>query len=143
MTNLRKKVGDPVAKEEDPLRKQQKVDSGAAEQGGDEVEPDLAISRSDDVEKQTDGDKKPKDQVQDRPQKGEAHPHPQDAEQVVDQADRQPQEQRSHKGGGLVRHVDRHVSGTGGPTVPAFRPGPPRRSGSRLAPPLSDRRRPD
>lgn len=131
VTDLRKKIGSSVAKGQYKLRKQQEINGRAAEKSGNEIETDLPVPGRDDIEKKADGDEKPEQQVQQRPQQAEVYPDPQDAEQVIDHADGQPQDQRPHKGGGLVSHVDLHVSGTAGPAAPAFRPGPPHRSENR------------
>lgn len=68
VTDLRKKIGGSVAKGQYKLRKQQKINGRPAEKGGNEIEADLTIPSRDDIEKKADGDEKPEQQVQQRPQ---------------------------------------------------------------------------
>lgn len=142
VTDLRKEVGDPITKSQHKWRKEQKIENGAAKEGDHKVEPDLSVSSGDGIQKEADGDQEPEQQVQERPQQREPHPDPEDAEQVVQEAHGQPQKQGTRKGGGLVGHIDFHVSGIAGPAIPVSLPGPPRRRGRRSRPPPSGRRRP-
>ena len=82
-------------------------------------------ARPEGVDKQGRCHRNPEQQIQNSPQEGEPYPHPEDPEDIVQQAHQRPQYHRAGKAGRLSGDRQIHLSGTGGRTgrpAPGLRP---------------------
>ena len=79
----RDQVRPPVAQPQKKWAEHPEVHSAPQQTKGGTIKADLAAPSLLGPEKQSPGSRQPEQQVQKRPQQRDAHPHPQDAEQIV------------------------------------------------------------
>lgn len=105
-----RQIGQEVAQLEDGPAQQQEIARRAAQDGGDVEDAHSAVPHRHGIDEKGRGDRDPKQQVEEAPQQGQAHPDPKHAEQVVQHAHRRPQGQRAGQGEGLGGDGDLHPS---------------------------------
>lgn len=109
--NCQKKDGQicqPIAQAQHPRAEYPEIDPAPRHAEGRTVQPDLAPPGLLRPNEQGCGGGEPEQQIQNRPQQGQMHPHPQDAKQIVQHPKGQPQDHRLHQGTALLGHFNRH-----------------------------------
>ena len=101
-------VGSQVAQAEQPGADGPEIEGSAGQTEGRAVQPDLPAPGILGPEEQPPRSRQPEQQVQYRPQGRDFHPHPQDAEQVVQHPHAAAQEQGLTQGPGLLGQIDAH-----------------------------------
>lgn len=115
-------IGAQVAQAKQPGADGQEIQGAAqqAEHGAVEAHP--AAPGPLGPEEQGGRGAQPEQQVQEGPQEAELHPHPEDAEQVVDHAHAAAQEQSLAQGPDLLGHIDGHPPSRRRKNPPSRRP---------------------
>lgn len=108
-------ISQKVAQLEDKRTHQQKIEHRAAQNRADIKDAYPAVPHRNGINKEGRGDRQPEQEIQKAAQQRNAHPDPEDAEQVVQQPHRRPQRQRARHGKGLGGNGNLHrFSGTAG-----------------------------
>lgn len=101
-------IGAQVAQPEEPGADDPEIERSADQAEHRAVEAYLAAPGPLGPEKQGGCGSQPEQQIQEGPQQGQAYPHPEDAEQVVDHPHAAAQEQCLAQGPGLLGQIDGH-----------------------------------
>ena len=120
-----KKIRQAVAQPEKPPAEQPEIEGPACQAEQGPVQPDLSAPGLLGPQKERQSGPQPEQQVQQRTQQGQMHPHPKDAEQVVQHSGGQAQHHGLKKSRPLGGYVHRHP-----PSRREISPPLPRRSSS-------------
>ena len=101
-------VGHQTGQKEGRTAQRQKIDARPQEEGQHHINAQLPAPGGDGIEKEPRGDQSPEEEIQRGAQQGEPDPPPEDAEQIIYQAQRRPQAGGAQERKGLVQKVDAH-----------------------------------
>ena len=98
-------VGHQTGQKEGRTAQRQKIDDRPQEEGQHHINAQLPAPGGDGIEKEPRGDQSPEEEIQRGAQQGEPDPPPEDAEQIIYQAQRRPQAGGAQERKGLVQKL--------------------------------------